>query len=42
MTWLIRDGFMKEVGFEIDSEGCVGQVSRMGGVRGQDEQNMTL
>lgn len=33
---------MKEVGLEIDLEGYVGQVSRIGGVRGQVEQNMTL
>ena len=33
---------MKEVGFEVDFEGYVGQVSGMGGVRGQAEQNMTL
>lgn len=33
---------MKEVGLEIDLEGYVGQVSTIGGVRGQGEQNTTL
>lgn len=42
MTWLIRDGFMKEVGFDTDFEGYMGQVSGMRGVRGQAEQNMAL